>query len=50
MKYVVEIDSGAMLYIPSFIKTVSGIQKLIRGDSQTYIQHGSHKPTFTSKK
>jgi hypothetical protein len=25
------MDSGAMIYIPSFIKTGSGIQKLIRG-------------------
>jgi hypothetical protein len=31
MKYVVEMDSGAMIYLPSFIKTGSGIQKLIGG-------------------
>jgi hypothetical protein len=30
-KYAVEIGSGAMIYIPSFIKIGSGIQKLIRG-------------------
>jgi hypothetical protein len=24
--YAIEIDSGAMIYIPSFIKIVSGIQ------------------------
>jgi hypothetical protein len=37
MKYAVEMDSGVMIYIPSFIKTGSGIQKLIRGynDTQT---------------
>jgi hypothetical protein len=29
MKYTVEMGSGAMIYIPSFIKTGSGIQKLI---------------------
>jgi hypothetical protein len=29
MKYVVEIGSGYMIYIPSFIKTGSAIQKLI---------------------
>jgi hypothetical protein len=29
MKYVVEMGSGAMIYIPSFIKTGSGIPKLI---------------------
>jgi hypothetical protein len=26
MKYAVEVSSGAMIYIPSFIKIVSGIQ------------------------
>jgi hypothetical protein len=26
MKYAVEMDLGAMVYIPSFIKTDSGIQ------------------------
>jgi hypothetical protein len=31
MKYAVEMGSGAMMYIPSFIKTSSAIQKLIRG-------------------
>jgi hypothetical protein len=31
MKYAVEMGSGAMLYIPSSIKTGSGIQKLIGG-------------------
>jgi hypothetical protein len=31
MKYAVEMSSGAMLYIPVFIKTVSEIQKFIRG-------------------
>jgi hypothetical protein len=36
MKYVVEIGSGAMIYIPSFIKIGSGIQKLIRGDTQQH--------------
>jgi hypothetical protein len=30
MKYAVEMDSGAMIYIPSFIKIGLGIQKLIR--------------------
>jgi hypothetical protein len=43
MKYAVEMGSGAMIYsyIPSFINTGSGIQKLKGdGDSQTYRQHG----------
>jgi hypothetical protein len=31
MKHVVEMGSGAMIYIPGFIKIGSGIQKLIRG-------------------
>jgi hypothetical protein len=37
MKYAVETCSGAMTYIPSFVKIGSGIQKLIRGftDTQT---------------
>jgi hypothetical protein len=29
MKYAVEIGSGTVTYIPSFIKTGSGIQKLL---------------------
>jgi hypothetical protein len=33
-EYAVEMGSGAMIYIPSFIKICSGIQKLIVGDSQ----------------
>jgi hypothetical protein len=40
MKYAVEMDSGAMMYIPCFIRTRSGIQKLIWEDSQTHRQHG----------
>jgi hypothetical protein len=36
MKYAVEMGSGAMTYIPSFIKTGSGIRKLIVGG--IYIQ------------
>jgi hypothetical protein len=31
MKYAVEMGSGAMIYIPSFIKILPGIPKLIRG-------------------
>jgi hypothetical protein len=29
MKYVAEMGSGPMIYIPSFIKTGSSIQKLV---------------------
>jgi hypothetical protein len=31
MKHTVELGSDAMIYIPSFIKIGSGIQKLIGG-------------------
>jgi hypothetical protein len=31
MKYAVEMGSGVMTYIPSFIKIGSGIQKLLWG-------------------
>jgi hypothetical protein len=31
MKYAVEIGSGAMMYIPSFIKIGSAIQELMSG-------------------
>jgi hypothetical protein len=31
MKYAVEMCSGAMIYIPSFIKIGSGIQKFTVG-------------------
>jgi hypothetical protein len=39
MKYAVEMGSGAIIYIPSFIKIGSGIQKLM-GGSKTHRQHG----------
>jgi hypothetical protein len=31
MKYAIEVSSGAMIYLLSFIKIGSGIQKLIGG-------------------
>jgi hypothetical protein len=31
MKYSIEMDLGAMVYIPNFIKVGSSTQKLIRG-------------------
>jgi hypothetical protein len=31
MKYTVEMKTGGTIYIPSFIKAGSGIQKLIEG-------------------
>jgi hypothetical protein len=39
MKYAVEMSSGVMIYIRSFIKINSGIQKLIRGIYR-HRQHG----------
>jgi hypothetical protein len=40
VKYAFEIGSGVMIYVPSFIKIGSGIQKVTMGDSQTHRQHG----------
>jgi hypothetical protein len=42
MKYAVDMYSGAMIYIPSFIEP--GIQKLIVGDMET--GKNLHKPTL----
>jgi hypothetical protein len=42
MEYEVEMGSGAMIYILSFIKTRSGIQQLM-GDTQTHRQDGDRK-------
>jgi hypothetical protein len=48
MKSAVEMGSGAMIYIPGFIKIDSGIQKVMEGggfaDRQTAWR--SHKRTF----
>jgi hypothetical protein len=35
MKYAVEMGSGAVIYLPSFVKIGSGIQKLIGGYTDT---------------
>jgi hypothetical protein len=41
MKYTMEIGSGGMIYIQSFIKIGSGIQKLLLGEyMQTHKTHG----------
>jgi hypothetical protein len=34
------VGSGAMIYMPSFIKIDSTIQECMRGDTQTYGEHG----------
>jgi hypothetical protein len=36
MKYTAEIGLAAMVYVPSLIKIVSDIQKLLIGHTQTY--------------
>jgi hypothetical protein len=46
MKYVVEMDSGAMMYIPGFIKIGSGIQKLIGGKGDSQAAWRSRNPTL----
>jgi hypothetical protein len=43
MKYAVGMGSRAMIYIPSFIKIGSGIQKLI---AWIHIQHGDGNKPF----
>jgi hypothetical protein len=47
MKHTVEMDSDAMICMPNLIKIGSGIQKLIRGDSQTHSQHGDRISLLT---
>jgi hypothetical protein len=51
MKYGVEMGSGAMTYIPSFIKIGSAIEKLLR-EGYTDIQTAwrLHNPTFIFSK
>jgi hypothetical protein len=40
MKYAIEMSSGAMTYIPSFIKIGSGIRKLMGGAHSDTQQQG----------
>jgi hypothetical protein len=52
MKYAVEMGSGGNIYIPSFLKIGSGIQRLIGGihrHTDTQTSWRSHKPTLISK-
>jgi hypothetical protein len=49
MKYAVEMGTGAMIYIPSFIKIDSAIQKLIGGIhryTDTHRQYGDRLRLF----
>jgi hypothetical protein len=39
MKYAIDMGSGAMIYIPSFMKIGPGVQKLLKRDTQTHRQH-----------
>jgi hypothetical protein len=49
IKYTLQTGSVSMIYAPSFIKTGSGIQKLMVGIyTDTYIKCRSHKPTSYS--
>jgi hypothetical protein len=41
------MGSGAVIYVPSFIKIGSGVQMLIRGDIQT--QTNTHTRTATQE-
>jgi hypothetical protein len=43
MKYTFEMGSGAMIYIPSFIKIGSGIQTLIGGGYTCTYRHTDSK-------
>jgi hypothetical protein len=43
MKYAVEMGSGVIIYIPSFMKAGSGIQKLIGGG---ILRHTGSKVTL----
>jgi hypothetical protein len=46
MKYSVDRSSGAMIYIPSFIKIASAIQNL-QGDTQAHRKHGEYISLFS---
>jgi hypothetical protein len=50
MKYAVEMGSGAMIYVPSYIKIGSGIQKLNGADTHTDSKVISHKHTSVFSK
>jgi hypothetical protein len=50
IKCVVEMGSGAMIYIPGFRRTGSGIQNWCGGYTDTQTKIWSHKPTFIFSK
>jgi hypothetical protein len=45
-EYALEVGSGAILYLPSFLKMGSSVQKLIRGYAETWIAQRPHKHTL----
>jgi hypothetical protein len=49
MKYAVEMGSGTIIYIPSFIKIGAGIRKLIGWDTQTHRKGGDRLSLFFFK-
>jgi hypothetical protein len=49
MKYAVEMGSGGVIYIPSFMKTGSGIQKVNGGGGEIHRQHGDRISILFSK-
>jgi hypothetical protein len=40
MRYAIEMGSCAMIYMPSFVKIVSGIETLLGGNTQRHRQNG----------
>jgi hypothetical protein len=46
MMYAVEMDSGAVMYVPSFIKTGSVIQKLLGGGGGDKNKMDYEKPNY----
>jgi hypothetical protein len=43
------MGSGAVIYVPSFIKIASGIQKLMGGGGYTYAPTHTHTATSSHK-
>jgi hypothetical protein len=50
VRYAFEMDTGAIIYVPSFIKINSGIQKLIGVFTDTQTAWLSHKLFFSKMK
>jgi hypothetical protein len=50
MNYTIEMGSGAMMYIPYFIKISSGIQKLIGGIHRQHVNRISLLSFFQNRK